>query len=58
MNCSTPLNAPLHASSLLKIRDNDTYESTKSRVDKRSKNKSTVDMKKIDAEIGRVLLLT
>jgi hypothetical protein len=57
VDCSIPLNKTLHASSLLRIRDNDTYESTRSSVCKRSKKKSTVDMKKIDAEIRRVLLL-
>ena len=58
VTCSTPLDNPLHASSVLKIRDNDTYESTRSSLSKRSKKNSTIDLKKIDGEIRRVLLLS
>ncbi|CAF4252684.1 unnamed protein product, partial [Rotaria sp. Silwood2] len=57
VGCSVPVNKPLHASSLLYIRDNDTYESTGSGVHKRSKKNSIVDIKKIDAEIRRVVLI-
>jgi hypothetical protein len=54
---STPLNKTLHASSLLRIRDNDTYGSMRSSLSRCLKKKSTLDLKKIDAEIRRVLLL-
>ena len=58
MNCSTPLNNTLHASSLLNIRDNDTYESTRSSSSRRSKKKPSIDFNKIEAEIRRVLVLS
>ena len=57
VNCCTPLNNTLHASPLLHIRDNDTYSSTKSKVSRSSKKKSAFDLKKIDVEMRRVLLL-
>ncbi|CAF4371676.1 unnamed protein product, partial [Rotaria sp. Silwood2] len=58
VNCSTPLSVTLNASSLLRIRDNDTYESSRSNVKKSSRRKSTIDIKKVDAEIRRILLLS
>ncbi|CAF4865364.1 unnamed protein product [Rotaria sp. Silwood1] len=57
VNCSTPLSATLNASSLLHIRDNDTYESSQSNV-KSPRRKSMIDLTKIDAEIRRILLLS
>ncbi|CAF2152973.1 unnamed protein product, partial [Rotaria magnacalcarata] len=57
VNCTTSLSQTLHASSLLRIRDNDSYDSTASNMNKRLKSKSKLDLKKIDAEIRRILLL-
>jgi hypothetical protein len=57
VSCSKPLSATLHGSSLLRIRDNDTYGSTRSGEHKRLKKKSKVDKKEIDAEMRRALLL-
>ncbi|CAF4553069.1 unnamed protein product, partial [Rotaria sp. Silwood2] len=57
VNCSFPLSGTLHASALLRIRDNDAYKSTTSSIGQKSKKKSTVDVKKIDAEIRRILFL-
>ncbi len=58
MNCSTPLKNTLHDSSLLNISDNDTYESTRSSSSRRAKQKPSIDFKKIEAEIRRVLVLS
>lgn len=57
VNRCTPLNNTLHASPLLHIRDNDTYSTTKSKVSRSSTKKPAFDLKKIDAEMRRVLLL-
>jgi len=57
VNCCIPLNNTLHASSLLHIRNNDMYSSAKSGVPRSSTKNSVFDLKKIDAEMRRVLLL-
>lgn len=57
MDCVKPLDEPLHSSSLLFICDNDKYQGNKSGERRRSKKNSMIDMKKIDADIRRVLLL-
>ncbi|CAM4964899.1 unnamed protein product [Rotaria socialis] len=57
VNCTTSLSQTLHASSLLHIHNNDSYDSTASNMNKRLKSKSKLDLKKIDAEIRRILLL-